>query len=98
MLAFRANGDPDSVETRNRPKDATDSADPGCDGVLPRIEVPHAATLSAEQLEHEAHERGLRDTYGGYDWGDPIRLYYPPAPKFTAEQLAIAERVLGGVS
>jgi hypothetical protein len=43
----------------------------------------------------EEEERRMRNTFGGYDWGDPIQLWTTEAPKhtFTPAELAIAERV-----
>lgn len=55
---------------------------------------------SDESLEEEVREHRMRDSFGGYDWGDPIVLWTWPrrAPfRFTLEQLAIAERVLASV-
>lgn len=44
-------------------------------------------------LEEAVEDRRMRDTFGGYDWGDPIRLWtFTPEPEFTREQFAIADR------
>ncbi len=42
----------------------------------------------------EIKEHRMRDTFGGYDWGNPIRLWTIRARRepFTIEQLRIAER------
>jgi len=43
-------------------------------------------TLEAERLR-----RAQLDSFGGYDWGDPVRLLTVKAPvEFTEAQLAIA--------
>lgn len=54
----------------------------------------HAHTVA---LDDEVHEYRMRDTFGGYDWGDPIVLWsWPraPRPEFTVAQMLLAERVL----
>lgn len=39
----------------------------------------------------------MRDTFGGYDWGNPIRLWtVNPPTEFTPTQLAVADRWLEG--
>ncbi|HEY2644061.1 MAG TPA: hypothetical protein VGI56_09955 [Galbitalea sp.] len=47
-------------------------------------------------LGREIEERRMLDSFGGYDWGDPIILWTAPRhwPIFTIDQLVIAERVL----
>lgn len=51
-------------------------------------------------LAEEIEDHLMRDTFGGYDWDDPIILWTirPPLPVFTPEQLKIAERVLAAVA
>lgn len=60
--------------------------------------VGHDATVA---LEDEVRECRMRDSFGGYDWGDPVVLWtWPRRPRFefSVEQLAVAERVLGGAA
>lgn len=51
-------------------------------------------------LEREVEQKRMSDSFGGYDWGDPIILWSVrvPVSEFTLSQLVVAERVLGGVA
>lgn len=45
-------------------------------------------------VEVERARRGMLDTFGGYDWGDPVVLLtVRPTVTFTEAQLAIASDV-----
>ena len=51
--------------------------------------------LVGDDIEREAEQHRLRDTFGGYDWGDPVRLFYRrPGRVFTDRQLEVARRAL----
>lgn len=53
-------------------------------------------------LEREIREHLERDTFGGYDWGNPVEFRPRPEPRRvfvpTIEQLALAERLAEGES
>ncbi len=60
-----------------------------------------AAAVRREQyqmgvLERQIFEHRMRDTFAGYDWGDPIILWTirPDRTQFSLEQLEVAQRVL----
>lgn len=48
-------------------------------------------------IEEERERHAHLDTFGGYDWGDPVRLLtVAPRAVFTEAQLRVADAVLAG--
>lgn len=50
-----------------------------------------------DDIDEEIREHTMADTFGGYDWADPIRPWYRPARidrTFSDRELEIAEQAL----